>query len=145
MSELEIAKLMREFVGTLGRPDVDKSLAYLTDDVTWEAPEGVFRGKEEARRYLRWIATSHPELKVTESGVGIVVQGNRAAFQHVMESKVEGKPCHWLANCTYEFSGSKIQRLWTAADRLGMIAQVVDGWLEETVVKSLVKRAEKGL
>jgi hypothetical protein len=144
-TEEQKASLMREFTQTLGKPDLDKSLTYLTDDATWETPEGVFRGRAELKRYLNWLVTTVPDLKVTESGVGIVVQGNRAAFQHQMQGTVEGNPCSWPALCTYEFVGDKIQKMSTVQDRLSLLNQAAKGWLEETIIHALTKRAEKGL
>jgi hypothetical protein len=124
---------------------VDKSLSYLADDATWETPEGTFSGRAELKRYLSWIAEFVPDLTITECGIGIVVQGNRAAFEHTMEGTIEGTHCKWLALCAYEFSGDKIQKIRTMNDRLTLLNQAAKGWLEETVVHSLVKRAEKGL
>lgn len=85
MSEEQMAGLMRELVQTIGKPDVDRSLSYLADDATWETPEATFHGRDELKRYLGWLATGVPDLKIAESGVGVVVQGNGAAFEHVME------------------------------------------------------------
>jgi hypothetical protein len=47
--------------------------------------------------------------------------------------------------CAYEFSGDKVQKMRTVDDRLTMLKQAAKGWLEETIVHSLIKRAEKGL
>ena len=145
MSEEQRAGLMREFVQTIGKPDLDKTLSYLADDATWETPEGAFRGKDELRRYLGWLATSLPDLAITETGIGIVVQGTRAAFEHTMRGTFEGAQCTWLAMCAYEFSGDKIQKMRTVNDRLTILNQAAKGWLEGPIVHSLVKRAEKGL
>jgi SnoaL-like domain len=117
----------------------------LADDATWETPEGAFHGKDELRRYLNWLAAGVPDLKITETGVGIVVQGNRAAFEHVMQGTFEGVLCTWLAICTYEFAGDKVQKVRTVNDRLTILNQAAKGWLEGPIVHSLVKRAEKGL
>jgi hypothetical protein len=145
MTEEQIAALMREVVAMIGRPDVERPLSYMADDVTWEAPEGTFRGKEQLKRYLTWLAEFVPDLTISESGIGVVVQGNRAAFEHRMEGTVEGTHCNWLALCAYEFQGDKIQHIRTVQDRLTILNQAAKGWLEETVIHSLVKRAEKGL
>jgi ketosteroid isomerase-like protein len=145
MSEESIAALMRELVQTLGKPDLEKPLSYMTDDITWQTPEGTFHGKDQVRRYVGWLATFVPDLTVTESGVGVVVQGDRAAFEHEMQGTIEGTRCTWHALCTYEFAGEKVRQLCTAQDRLSILKQAANGWLQETIVNSLVKRAEKGL
>lgn len=145
MSEEQMAAVMREFAGSIGKPDVDKSLTYLAEDATWETAEGVFQGKDQLRRYLGWLAQSFPDLRIVEYGVGIVCQGNRAAFEHTMHGTVENVPCSWLALCAYEFTGDKIQKIRTVHDRLLILKQAAKGIVEETVVNALVKRAEKGL
>jgi hypothetical protein len=145
MSEEQMATMMREFVGTLGKPDVDRSLGYLTDDASWETPEGAFHGKDELRRYLTWLSLTVPDLTVTESGVGVLAQGSRAFFEHTMQATFEGTQCAWLAMCAYEFAGDKIQKMRTVNDRLTILNQAAKGWLEGPIVHSLVKRAERGL
>jgi len=97
MSEGQMAPLMRELVQTIGKPDLDKTLSYLADDATWETPEGIFHGKDKCLRYLGWLAASVPDLTITESGVGVVVQGSRAAFEHMMQGTVEDTRCSWIS------------------------------------------------
>jgi uncharacterized protein YaiE (UPF0345 family) len=81
----------------------------------------------------------------TETGIGILVQGDQAVFEHALSGTYEGEKVEWLALCVYEFSGGKIQQMRTVSDRLSILQQAAKGWLEETVVSSLVNRAEKGL
>jgi len=50
-----------------------------------------------------------------------------------------------LALCIYQPASGKIHRMRTTYDRLGLLQQGAKGWLEETVIHSLVKRVEKGL
>jgi hypothetical protein len=47
--------------------------------------------------------------------------------------------------CTYEFKDGKIQRLSTVYDRLSILQDTADGWLQTMLVNAMVNQAEKGL
>jgi ketosteroid isomerase-like protein len=143
MTEERIANLMREFVGTMGTEDVDKALSYFTDDATWVTPNGTFRGQAELRHCLTQMAQSMQDMTVTESGNGIIVQGNKAFFEHVIAGTMEGKRGEVLAMCAYEFSGEKIQAVRTAWDRLTMADQMAKGLIPRWMVGMIVKKVEK--
>jgi len=145
MSEEKLESIMRDFLAALGARDVEKALSFLAEDAIWALPEGTFRGKEEIRRYMKWGAQSFPDLAYKETGIGIVVRGNKAVYEHVFTGTIQGAKCEWLALCAYEFTGEKIQRLRTVYDRLSMMKQAARGWFGKTIVNSLVGRAEKGL
>lgn len=144
MSDEKIASIMRDFVKTLGERDVEKTLSFLTDDAVWVNPDGTFKGKEELKRYLTVFSESMRDVTVTETGNGIIVQGNKAFFEHVVAGTVEGKRAEALAMCAYEFSDDKIQQVRTVYDRLLMAKQAAGG-LGKWLVNLIVKQAEKGL
>jgi hypothetical protein len=125
--------------------DVEKALSFFAEDATYVVPEGTFKGKEELRRYLTWTARSTRNATLAETGIGLLARGNQAAYEHVLEGTVEGVKCRWLALCAYELSDGKIQSLRTVCDRLSLLQQAAEGWLEKTIIGAIVKRAEKGL
>ena len=145
MSEEKIESIMRDFLAALGARDVEKALSFLAEDATWVLPEGTFRGKGEIGRYLRWMMQSIPDFAYSEAGIGIVVRGNKAAYEHVLTATIRGAKCEWLALCAYEFTGEKIQRLRTVNDRLSVVKQAARGWFQRAIVNSLLRQAEKGL
>ena len=145
MAEEKIASIMRDFVGAMAKGDVEKMLSFLTEDAAWVNPNGTFKGKEELRRYLTWMAQTMQDAMITETGNGIIVQGNKAFFEHVIAGTMNGMKYEGLAMCAYEFKGEKIKELRTAWDRLSMAKQVAKGWLAKWGVNSIVKQAEKGL
>ena len=145
MTEEKIASIMREFVGTLAKGDVEKGLSCFAEDATWVCPMGTFQGKDELRRYLTWMAQSMQDQTVTESGLGIMVQGNKAFFEHILGGTMEGMRVEALAMCAYEFSDEKIQQIRTVFDRLSMAQQAAKGWFPKWLVGSIAKRAAKGL
>jgi ketosteroid isomerase-like protein len=144
MADEKIPGIMREFVKAMGKGDVEKQLSFLTDDAAWINPNGTFKGKEELRRYLTVFLGSTKDLTVTECGNGIIVQGNKAFFEHVIGGTVEGRRAEVLAMCAYEFSGDKIKAVRTTYDRLSMAQQAATG-LGKWMANMIVKQMEKGL
>ena len=144
MADEKIASIMREFVKTLGKEDIEKTLSYFTEDGVWINPNGTFKGKEELRRYLTVMSESMQDVTVTECGNGIIVQGNKAFFEHVIAGTMKGERAEVLAMCAYEFSGDKIKESRTTYDRLLMAEQAATG-LGKWMVNLIVKQAEKGL
>ena len=145
MAEEKIPGIMRDFIKTLEKADVEKGLSFFTEDGVWVNPNGTFKGKEELRRVLTWMAQSMRDVTITETGNKIIVQGNRAFYEHVIAGTMEGMRGEVLAICAYEFKDGKIQEVRTAWDRLSMGKQVARGWLAKWIVNLVVKQAEKGL
>ena len=141
MSEETIAAIMREFAKTLEEGDIDKALSFFTDDGAWITPIGTFKGKDEIRRYLS--SEYMKGLTITEVGNGIIVKGDKAFFEHVVVTTIEGKRAESLVFCAYEFKDGKIQETRTVYDRLLIAQQVVKGWLKKTIVNSIVKQSEE--
>jgi len=145
MADEKIAGIMRDFIQALEKKDLEKVLSLCTDDAVWVTPDGSFKGKGELRRYLTWFFDVGQNVKVTESGNKIIVQGNRAFYEHIISATIRGVKIEYLAMCAYEFSGEKIQQMRTVHDRLSIAKQAVKGWPAKWLVNSIVKRAEKGL
>ena len=147
MSEEKIVSVIRDFAEAYVNRDVEKMLSFLTDDVVRISPEGTFKGKDEVKHYLTWDAQTTPEIKLREAGFGIIVKGNKAAWEWVYEGFThDGRS--WreiLGITTYEFNGEKIQRYSEYYDRLSMAKQVAKGRFEKTIVGTIVNRWEKGL
>jgi len=141
MAEEKIADIMREFVKTLEKGDVDKALSFFTDDIDWVTPNGTFKGKDELRRYLS-SESVQGIMTVTETGNGIIEQGNKAFFEHVIAGTFRGRKTEVLVMCAYEFKGNKIQHIRTTLDRL-LLAQQSTSGLPKIIVNQIVKRSEK--
>jgi hypothetical protein len=124
---------------------VEKGLSFWAEDGVWITPAGTFKGKEEVKRYLTWMAQSMQDVKITETGNGIIAQGNKAFIEHNIAGTFQGMRAEVLAMCAWEFSNGRIQRMSTVMDRLSMARQGAKGWLAKWLVNSIVKRAEKGL
>jgi predicted SnoaL-like aldol condensation-catalyzing enzyme len=145
MSEKKIEGIMRGFVKAIEEKNVEKALSFLTDDADYVTSEGTFKGKEELRRYLTWGTQTTPNQKVRDTGIGIMVKGNKAVFEHIAEGTYEGTKYEALTMCVYEFSDEKIQHLRTVVDRLSIAKQAAKGWFAKRIMNSIIARAEKGL
>jgi len=144
MADEKIPGIMREFVKGMEKGDVKKQLSFLTEDAVWVNPNGTFKGKEELGRYLTAMSKSMKDVTVTECGNGIIVQGNKSFFEHVIGGTVDGRRAEVLAICAYEFSGDKIKEVRTTYDRLSMAQQAATG-LGKWMANMIVKQMEKGL
>ncbi len=134
---------MRDFVQTMAKGDVEKTLSFFTEDAVWVTPIGTFKGKDELRRHFSADAESMQDMTVTETGNGIIVEGNKAFFEHVIAATVQGRRAEVLTMCAYEFSGGKIKKIRSAFDRLSLAQQAAKGWLPKMLVNFIVKQAEK--
>ena len=145
MTDEKIASIMRDLIKTLETGDVEKALSFFAEDGVWVTPNGTFKGKEELRRYLTYSAQSMRDVTITETGNKIIVQGDKAFYEHVIAATIEGNRAEGLAMCAYEFTNDKVQEVRTVYDRLLMAKQAAKGWLAKKIVNSIVKQAEKGL
>jgi ketosteroid isomerase-like protein len=143
MTNEEIANIMRDFVQTMAKGDVEKTLSFFTEDGVFITPNGTFKGQDELRRHLSAEAESMQDRTATETGNGIIVEGNKAFFEHVLGATVQGRRAEFLAMCAYEFSNGKIKEVRTTYDRLLIAQQAVKGWLPKMLVNFIVKQSEK--
>ena len=147
MSEEKIVSLVRDFAEASVKQDVEKRLSLLTEDVVFAYPEGTFKGKEEAKRFLTWDAQITPDVKLRDAGIGIMVKGNKAIYEHVFDSvSLDGGKSHDTpAIGVFEFKDGKIQQHKLLYDRLSVAQQAAKGWFARKVVGAVVNGWEKGL
>ena len=145
MSTEKKTEVMRTFVKCFEEMDVEKALSLVTEDVTWTTPFGVFKGKEEVKRYLDWNGSNSKEVKFTESGPGILIQGDVASYEHRISGIMQGEQVDFLAMCTYQFEGDQVKEMKTVFDRLEIAEQATSTWLPKKIVNTLVSQLNKGL
>jgi predicted ester cyclase len=137
------ATIMREFVKAMAAGEVDKALSCFADDAVSVSPGGTYKGKAEIRRDIETMAKNFKNMNVTEAGNGIIVQGDKAFFEHVLSGTYQGKKFEFLAMCAYEFSSDKIKNVRSVYDRLLIAKQVVSGWPATSIVNMVVRNMEK--
>jgi predicted ester cyclase len=145
MPDEKMAGIMRELVKAMAAGEVDKTLSYVTDDIVYVTPYGADRGKDGFRRSLTAMAKNMQKMNVTETGNGIITDGNKAFFEHVLSGFYQGKKFEMLAMCAYEFAGDKIKNVRSVYDRLLIAKQVVGGWPATPLVNMVVKQSEKAM
>jgi len=145
MPEEKSAGIMREFASTMEAGDVEKTLNLFTDDAVYTIPYGTYKGKEAIKRTFTAMHNNMKDIKVVETGNGIIVQGDKAFFEHIISGTYQGEKFEFLAMCAYEFSGEKIKGIRTVYDRLLIGQQTVKGWPARPIVNMVVKQSEKAM
>ena len=146
MEEKEIESMVRDFADSFEKKDIDKILSFFTDDSTFIGPEGIFKGKEEIKRYITWISNVITDIKFTDDGVGIIVQGNKAVYQNIFSYTInEGMKVKVNNVGTYEFSGDKVKNHWIIHDKLSIVNQTTRGPIARKVVNTIIARMGRGL
>jgi uncharacterized protein (TIGR02246 family) len=145
MPEEKIAGIMREFVKAMAAGEVEKTLAYFTDDAVSTNPYGTYKGKEAIKSNLTAMSRNMKDMKITETGNGVIVQGDKAFFEHVISGTYQGQKFEFLAMCAYEFSGEKIKNVRQVGDRLLVAQQVAKGWPAKPLVHMIVRQSDKAM
>ncbi len=145
MADQNVETSMREFIGALFKPDFDKIVGMCAEDAVWNAPQGTFRGKSEIKRYWTWVTKTNANLKCVDSGFGIMAQGQKAFYEHMVSGTSKGMRWQVPVICAYEFKDGKVQHIRTVFDQLAVAKQAAKGWLPRMIVNSVVKKTEQGL
>ena len=145
MSDHKKAEMMRELVKTFELNDFEKAASLCSDDIVVQMPIGTFHGKEEFRKCFNWMADNIKDFRITETGNGILVQGDKAFFEHSFSGIMQGEKAEYLAMCAYEFSDDKINKVRTVFDRLSIAEQASSKWIEKKFVNTIINQMQKGL
>ena len=145
MAGENLAEIMREYVKAMADDEVEKALTLYTDDAVVTNPYGVFKGKDAIKGSLTAMARNMKNMKITETGNGIITQGDKTFFEHIITGTYQGKKFEFLAMCAYEFEGDKIKNVRTVFDRLLVAQQVAPGWLARSMVNMIVKQSDKSM
>jgi ketosteroid isomerase-like protein len=145
MNEEQIADTMRSFVKDMASGNVEKTLAYFTDNAVYTNPYGTSTGRSAIKEELGGMSRNMKDMKVVETGNGVIVSGQRAFYEHVISGTYRGKKFEMLAMCAYEFNGDKIQNLRSVYDRLLVAQETVSGWPAKSMVDTVVRQSEKAM
>lgn len=145
MPEEKIASILREFAKAIDAGDVEKTLAFFTEDAVYVSSDGTFNGKDAIRRYISAIIRNMKDLKFAETGNGLITHGDRAFVEYILSGIFQGKKFEVLAIDAYEFSGDKFKAMRTVFDRLRLAQQVAKGWPAKPLINMVVKQSEKAM
>ena len=140
------ASIMRDFVNAMvAGEELDKSMTRFTDDAVFTHPLGTFKGKDAIKNHMAAMARNVQDLKIQESGNGIIVQGDKAFFEHIVSWNFGEGKTEFLSICAYEFSGDKIKSVREVYDCLLIAQQAAKGWLPKTLINMIVRQMEKAV
>lgn len=145
MSEVKIAEILEELIKPEVAADVEKTLSYYTEDAVMTNPYGTFKGKDVIKHLMTTTYQNMKDIKFTETGNGIIVQGNKAFVEQVTSATFQGKKCEFLTMCAYEFAGDKIKAIRNVYDRLLIAQQVAKGWPAKPLINMIVRQSEKAM
>jgi len=145
MPDEGIKKTIRGFLQALLDEDADKVLQYVTDNVIWSSPDSTLNGKAGLKKYVEWLREANPEVGIKESGLGIIVDGDKAFTEQILSGVHNGKKWETLALCVYEFRGEKIKAIRTVYDRLFIARQVSRGLIVKKAMKKVTGALGRGL
>ena len=140
------AIIMRDFINAMiVGEELDKFITRFTDDAVFTHPLGTFKGKDAIKNHMAAMAGNTKDLKIQESGNGIIVQGDKAFFEHIVSWTFGGEKTEFLSMCAYEFDGDKIKSVREVYDRLLIAQQAAKGWLPKTLINMIVRQMEKAV
>ena len=133
------------FLRAIMEGDAAQAVLFLTEDAIWATPHGAFRGTSEIKRYLTWMGRTATDLRIAETGMGILEQGKICVIEHNLSGITNGLNWEIPAVCIYEFGDGKVKNIRTFFDRLSLYRQAPSGVLARKALNAIVNMAEKEL
>ena len=147
LDEDKIESSIRDVVDALEKNDVERALSFFADDAVWHAPEGEYKGNDELKRYITWLtSTGRVQVqKFEDTGIGILVKGNKAVYEYMWEATIEGERIREPGVCIYEFSDDKCVYHRSIFDRISGAKQGATGFIAKRAANTVVDQLERGL
>ncbi len=142
MTDPQIKDTIRGFIKSLNAGDTKQAFTFLADDAEWVTPQGTFKGTAQIEKALTWL--NKMENKVTETGMGVITQGDTGVIEHKLSGTYNGMKYESPSVCIYEFKNGKIASMRAFYDVLSQAQQLtkgISGW----VVNMVVNSSRKGL
>ena len=145
MNDQQTRDAIRGFLKSWVAGDTKQALASFTEDTVWVTPHGTFKGVAQAQNYMTWINRVANNYKITENGIGIIVQGNTAVIEHNLSGTTNGMKWEIPASCIWEFKNDKVASVRTFGDILTQAQQAAKGMFAKWAVNAVVNGSRKGL
>ena len=143
MTDQEIKDAIRGFLKSMNVGDAKQALSFVAPDAVWVSPMGTFKGTAQIEKAITWL-NKEAENKVTETGIGIITQGDMGVIEHKLSGTYKGMKWESPAVCIYEFKSGKIMSMRAFYDALTQAQQVTKG-IPRWMVNMIVNGARKGL
>lgn len=144
MTDQQIKDAIRGFLKSMTAGDGKGALSFFAEDAVWVSPQGTFKGIAQIEKLLTWMNRVNKDNKVTETGVGIITQGETGVIEHKLSGIYNGTKWETPAVCIYDFKNGKIANVRAFMDSLSQAQQATKG-VSRWVVNLVVNRALKGL
>lgn len=145
MTDEQIKNSIRAFLKSSMAGDVKGALSFFADDAVWISPQGTFKGTAQIERLFTWMNRVNKDNKVTETGIGIMTQGDTGVIEHKLSGVYNGMKWETPAVCIYEFKNGKIANVRAFMDSLSQAQQAAKGIFAKWAVNAVVNASRKGL
>jgi ketosteroid isomerase-like protein len=144
MTDQQIKDAIRGFIKSSTAGDTKQALTFFADDAVWITPQGTFKGTAQIEKCITWLNKTNKENKVTETGIGIITQGDTGVIEHKLSGIYNGMKWESPAVCIYEFKNGKIASMRAFYDVLAQAQQGAKG-IAKWMVNMVVNGSQKGL
>jgi len=103
----KIKNIIRNYIKSFEEKNEKKVLSYFNDDAIWIAPQYKFMGKKEIRGYVLWLFENIKDLTFIDDGIGIMVNGNEAVYQHIFKATIKDVKIKIPSMFIFKFTGNK--------------------------------------
>ncbi len=124
---MAIDDLMRNCLQAMQDGKKSEAAEFFTVVGVWVTPFGVFKGKEEIKRFLDWQDRTMT-WSVHKAGNDIMVSDKKGFYEHEIKATVEGQDVEFCAMCAWEFDEeNKVKEVRTVYDRFSTLEQAATG------------------
>jgi len=145
MTEQEIKDAARKFLKSWTTGDIKQAASFFADDAVFIVPRGTFKGTAQIEKYITWVNRGTKDYKITETGIGIITQGDTTVDEHKLSGTSNGMKWELPAVCIYEFKNGKIANMRGFYDLLSQVQQSTKGMFAKWRVNTVVNGSQKGL
>lgn len=145
MTEQEIKDAARKFLKSWTTGDIKQASSFFAEDAEWITPQVTVKGIAEIEKFLKWSLEMIKDYKITETGIGMVVQGDTIIVEHDLSGTSNGKKWVTPAICIDEFKNGKVVKSRSYFDALSQAQQVAKGIFAKWIVNTVVNTTKKGL
>ena len=144
MTDQQIKDAIRGFLKSWTAGDTKQALSFFAEDGVLVGPAGTFKGTAQIEKYLTWVNRMTKDFKVTETGIGIITQGDTGVIEYNLSGISRGMKWKLPGIAIYEFKNGKIANMRGVYDILSRSQQTTKG-LSKWIVNLVVNGARKGL
>jgi len=144
MTDQQIKDAIHGFLKSWTAGDVKNALSFFAEDALFVTPLGTFKGTAQIEKYITWVSRMTKDYKVTETGIGIITQGDVGVIEYNLSGIYHGMKWETPAMAIYEFENGKIGSMRGFYNVLSRSQQTTKG-ISRWIVNLVVNGAQKGL